>query len=63
MLFKLKIIDKLSLKGIPDCKIEVKITAPMYKSIIYTMENIEVNNEQVVDLELLDLLDEDPVTA
>ncbi|SES79961.1 hypothetical protein [Anaerobranca gottschalkii] len=90
MFLKLKIIDRLSLKGIPNCVVELnwedftvkyccngdvivglprncanysmKITAPMYKSIIYKMEKVD-NNEQVVDLEFLDILDEDPVTA
>lgn len=41
----------------------VNIAAPMYKDTSLNIYNKEKNNERVIGLEIIDLLEDDPVTA
>lgn len=47
-----------------DCiNIFVNIDAPMYKDTSFNIYKKEKNNERVIGLDIIDLLEEDPVTA
>jgi hypothetical protein len=41
----------------------LNITAPMYKNNSYTIENVEGVYQEVVNLEMLELFEEEPVTG